>query len=127
MPHANYPLARLPLNAAIRLEHEGAGIVLIRTDDQICAYEDVCPHAFWPLSEGVVRDGVLECPGHGWEFSIKDGKCLNAPAYCLTPVSVCVQGENVLLTWDQMHESVRIKTPCLELRSWSTASSPPRR
>ena len=76
-------------------------LVAIRSAAGIFAYEDVCPHAFWPLSDGVAQNGVLECPGHGWEFSVENGRCLNAPAYCLTPVSVNVQGEMVLLQWEQ--------------------------
>lgn len=75
-------------------------LVILRTESQISAYEDVCPHAFWPLSEGIVRDGVLECPGHGWEFSVSTGHCLNAPAYCLTPVSLHVSGEQIHLEWE---------------------------
>jgi nitrite reductase/ring-hydroxylating ferredoxin subunit len=112
MPHANLPLARLPLNTAVRIEQEGMGIVLIRTDGKVCAYEDVCPHAFWPLSEGVVRDGVLECPGHGWEFNVDSGRCLNAPAYCLTPVSATVLGETVMVQWNEKkQESVGQNPP----------------
>ena len=75
-------------------------LVVIRTEGQISAYENVCPHAFWPLSDGSVWNGVLECPGHGWEFSVASGRCLNAPAYCLTPISVTVQGEAVQLQWE---------------------------
>jgi toluene monooxygenase system ferredoxin subunit len=101
MPHANHPIADLPENVPVKLEHEGMKLVLIRTETSVVAYEDVCPHAFWPLSDGTVQNGVLGCPGHGWEFSVANGRCLNAPAYCLTPVSVSVQGDTVLLSWDQ--------------------------
>jgi nitrite reductase/ring-hydroxylating ferredoxin subunit len=106
MPHVNHPIADLPLNVAVRIEHQGMKLVLIRTEEKFCAYEDVCPHAFWPLSEGTVNNGVLECPGHGWEFSVESGRCLNAPAYCLTPVSATVLGETVLLQWAEKKDEL---------------------
>jgi nitrite reductase/ring-hydroxylating ferredoxin subunit len=101
MPHVNFSIADLKENVPVRIEREGMRVVLIRMPAGIFAYEDVCPHAFWPLSDGTAQNGVLECPGHGWEFSIDTGRCLNAPAYCLTPVAVSVQGETVQLSWEQ--------------------------
>jgi nitrite reductase/ring-hydroxylating ferredoxin subunit len=105
MPHAEISIAEVPLNVPTRFEHEGVKLVILRTESQISAYEDVCPHAFWPLSEGTVRDGVLECPGHGWEFSVSSGRCLNAPAYCLTPVSLQMRDGTIRLEWEVAAQS----------------------
>lgn len=100
MPYAEISIAEVPLNIPTCFEHEGMKLVILRTESQISAYENVCPHAFWPLSEGTVRDGVLECPGHGWEFSVSTGRCLNAPAYRLNPVSLEVRDEKIRLEWE---------------------------
>jgi nitrite reductase/ring-hydroxylating ferredoxin subunit len=62
--------------------------------DRLFAYRDVCPHAFWPLSDGTVHDTVLECPGHGWQFDAETGACITAPSYCLTPVQVTIVDES---------------------------------
>lgn len=106
MPRAEISIAEIPLNVPTRIEQDGMHIVIVRTESQISAYEDVCPHAFWPLSEGSLRDGVLECPGHGWEFRADTGRCLNAPSYCLTPVSIRVQDETIRLEWEINARSV---------------------
>ena len=100
MPSIELELSALPLNTPTRLEVAGTAIVVVRTTTTIHAYLDMCPHAFWPLSEGLVSNGILECPGHGWEFSVESGKCLNAPAYCLTPIAITTEGEIVRL---QLH------------------------
>src|SRR5258707_707079 len=97
MPHIDLLLAEIPTDAPFRAEHATMAIVVIRTAEGIAAYEDRCPHAFWPLSDGEVSAGRLECRGHGWEFSVENGRCLNAPAYCLTPVSVAINGNVVRL------------------------------
>jgi nitrite reductase/ring-hydroxylating ferredoxin subunit len=107
MPHVNLPLSELALNAPVRVERDGMSLVVIRLEDQVVAYEDVCPHAYWPLSEGSVRNGVIECPGHGWEFNAESGRCLNAPSYCLTKISTAVDSEMIRLEWEAKPEPAR--------------------
>lgn len=37
------------------------------------AIADACPHRGAALSDGVIRDGCVTCPGHFWRFSLVDG------------------------------------------------------
>jgi nitrite reductase/ring-hydroxylating ferredoxin subunit/DMSO/TMAO reductase YedYZ heme-binding membrane subunit len=46
----------------------GERIAVVRKDGVLCAISNVCPHQNGPLGEGVVRDGYLECPWHGYQF-----------------------------------------------------------
>ena len=39
------------------------------------AVDNRCPHMGYPMSEGTVRDGVLICHWHHWEFDLKTGGC----------------------------------------------------
>src|SRR5262249_17380835 len=100
MSNIKLRIADVPFEIPFRIKHDGVAIVVYQSDEGIRAYEDVCPHAAWPLSSGLVCNGVLECPGHGWEFNIQTGQCLNAPVYCLTPVNVRVDGDSVHLDYD---------------------------
>ena len=106
MPHINLPFVETAPGTLTRVECEGRNFVIVRTEAEIYAYVDACPHAFWPLSDGTLRDGVLECPGHGWEFNVRTGRCLNAPDHCLAPVSVVLQGEAIRLGWEEEREPV---------------------
>jgi nitrite reductase/ring-hydroxylating ferredoxin subunit len=92
--------AEIPFEIPFRIKRDGVAIVVYRSREGIYAYEDACPHAAWPLSSGQVCDGVLECPGHGWEFNIHTGQCLNAPVYRLTPVTVRVDGDSICFEYD---------------------------
>ena len=83
MPRIEIPLTEIPADRPLRVECGEAGIVVVRTEEGVCAFEDSCPHAQWRLSDGDLIGNVLECPGHGWEFSATTGRCLNVPAYCL--------------------------------------------
>ena len=45
----------------------------------VTAAPDRCPHRESPLSPGVVRNGCLECPYHGWQFG-SAGRCVAIPS-----------------------------------------------
>lgn len=102
MPNIEIKLIDIPINKPFRLEHNGIPIVVIRTKEQITAYHDICPHAQWPLSEGEIVDGHLECPGHGWQFSLETGQCLNSPTYCLTSFPVSTSSDSVRIECNQL-------------------------
>lgn len=77
---------------ALRLRVDDTPIGLFRVGEKIVAWRDVCPHAAAPVCQGVVggtlltskvyeykygRDQeVVQCPWHGWEFDLVDGKHL---------------------------------------------------
>ena len=83
MPHIEILLDTLQIGVPVRIENARRGIVVIRGRTSVSAFEDSCPHAQWQLSSGEVCEGVLECPGHGWEFDTDSGRCLNVPSYAL--------------------------------------------
>lgn len=105
MPHVDLAPADIPADKLIYVEHDGTKIVVMRSRERFYAFHNACPHAFWPLSEGSLQNGVLECAGHGWEFSVETGRCLNAPVYCLTPVSVTLLEGSVRLEWSDTSAS----------------------
>jgi len=59
----------------------GTPIALFRSEAGLGALIDRCPHRNYPLSEGRVYKGALECPYHGWRFGA-DGACHEVPG-CL--------------------------------------------
>jgi vanillate O-demethylase monooxygenase subunit len=57
----------------------GEAIVLYRkTDGQVAAMHDGCPHRLVPLSMGMIEGDNIRCKYHGMLFS-GDGRCLQAP------------------------------------------------
>lgn len=41
------------------------------------AVDDRCPHRDVALSGGLIRDGVITCPGHFRRFELRTGRCLS--------------------------------------------------
>lgn len=48
--------------------------VVATGDGEYVALLDRCPHRDIALSRGVVKDGVLVCPGHFWRFDLPTGQ-----------------------------------------------------
>jgi nitrite reductase/ring-hydroxylating ferredoxin subunit len=58
----------------------GQQLALFRNDaGTVFALEDRCPHRRVLLSPGVVKDGALQCPYHGWTFDGASGRCTDIP------------------------------------------------
>jgi toluene monooxygenase system ferredoxin subunit len=102
MPKVYLKLEEIPEGKPFRIDYDQTPIVIVRTGRDVKAFHDICPHAYWHLSDGEYRDGVLECPGHAWEFSTRTGECLTVPAYCLTRLSVMLDGDFVRVEWDEL-------------------------
>jgi nitrite reductase (NADH) small subunit len=68
----------------------GAGVrgsrvcVARRRDGQVVAMLDRCPHRDIALSGGLVRDGILTCPGHFWQFELATGHRVDLPEDAVT-------------------------------------------
>lgn len=63
-----YPLGVSCLGQALALFRPG----------QVAALPDACPHRLAPLSAGVLVQGSLQCPYHGWAFN-HAGQCTRVP------------------------------------------------
>ena len=59
---------------------DGQDIAVYRDEDGgFHASEGHCTHERMLLCEGLVMDGIIECPKHNGRFRITDGKAMGAP------------------------------------------------
>jgi toluene monooxygenase system ferredoxin subunit len=74
----------------VGVEAAGHKVLLLRSDGQVRAYRDVCPHKGTPLSDGELDGPVLTCPVHLWEFEVISGDSINpvGERLCAYPVRV---------------------------------------
>ena len=50
----------------------------LNIDGKVKKVQRLCPHAQGDLSKGIIKDGCLVCPNHGWRFDIETGECLDS-------------------------------------------------
>lgn len=70
----------VPEGKPIAVEAGGTKLVLIRRDGTVHALEDRCSHEDYPLHNGEVLDGQIECALHGARFDLESGKPKSLPA-----------------------------------------------
>ncbi|HEY0274502.1 MAG TPA: Rieske (2Fe-2S) protein [Paenirhodobacter sp.] len=83
-------------------------------DGRYYAIRNVCPHAFGPLCQGMIEQQlvgevgapeidptrpVVACPWHGWEFDLRDGKCVSDPAWSARTFKVELRDGRVLVAY----------------------------
>jgi toluene monooxygenase system ferredoxin subunit len=72
----------------------GAWVLLLNIDGLIRAYSDWCPHQRSRLSAGSLKERVLTCASHHWQFDVITGQGINPKDACLNPIPVrVVEGE----------------------------------
>jgi len=71
-----YRVCRLSDVPAVRgwpVRVAGRTLALFATADGVFAVDNVCIHNAYPLDDGVVEDGCVVCPWHGWVFELSTG------------------------------------------------------
>ena len=72
--HVLEELPELPLDGTgVSLEVAGRSIALFRTAEGLFALDDTCPHRGASLGMGIVLEGEVTCPWHGFHFRLRDG------------------------------------------------------
>lgn len=86
----------------VGFSHGGQDYAIYRCrDDEVYASAGHCTHERTLLCEGLVLDGVIECPRHNGRFDVRTGRALSAPALIDLPTyPVRVEGGTVLLAVD---------------------------
>lgn len=57
----------------------GDRVAIFRKGARLHAIENACRHQNGPLGEGCLKDGLVTCPWHGWQYRPEDG--LSPPPY----------------------------------------------
>jgi nitrite reductase/ring-hydroxylating ferredoxin subunit/Fe-S cluster biogenesis protein NfuA len=92
------PAARLneiPQGGVLPLTLDGEKLLLYRQDAIVSCMRNACAHLGLPLDDGVVEDGIITCPFHGFRYDLASGECLTAPEVQLLPHAVRVIGDRV--------------------------------
>ncbi len=79
--------------SCLSVEADGIGVALFNVNGRIYALDNTCPHAGGPLGEGTLAGEVVECPWHGWRYSVTTGERLENPEFKVACYEVQVTGD----------------------------------
>ncbi len=74
----------------------GKIICVANVNGELSALDNVCLHRGGPLGQGVVMDGKIICPWHGWMFDAKTGEA-DHPGFKTNTYPIKIEGDDVLV------------------------------
>ena len=84
----------------LAVEVDGETVLLAHLPgNTIVAYQGICPHQEYALSEGLLEEdtATLTCSGHHWQFDIRTGQGINPVGCNLYRYAVKVEGETIFV------------------------------
>lgn len=90
-------LSDIPEDTGFKVEAEGREVALFKVNGEVKAIYNICPHSGAPLCEGGVRENVVTCPWHGWDFDLTSGECVFNDSIKQPVFEVKVEGEDVFV------------------------------
>lgn len=70
-------------------------VALFKLGEEVVAVDGICAHAGGPIAQGMLRDGVVTCPWHGWQYNVRTGQHQLNPRICLATFPVEVEDGQV--------------------------------
>lgn len=61
------------------------------------ACENRCPHMGYPMNKGTIRQGIITCAWHNWEFDTRTGGCYRGACEDLKIYPLKIEGESILI------------------------------
>ena len=81
--------------SAAEVVANGRVFAVFNIDGVFHVIDGICSHAGGPLGKGMVRNSVVTCPWHGWQFDVSNGQhCLNS-RICQTRYAVRIEDGRV--------------------------------
>lgn len=95
-------IAEIPVGQSVVVEIQGRTIALFNVDGQFYALDNTCMHRGGPLGEGFVdaRNLTVQCPWHGWVYSLATGSSLIDSMARVEKFDVIVEGDEVKVSLD---------------------------
>jgi len=66
-------------NEGLTVEVQGREFALFRIEGKVRCVDSLCPHEGASLADGEVKNGMVVCPWHGWEFDTCTGCSIDPP------------------------------------------------
>ena len=95
-------LADFPEGTGVPVTIGSRKLVIYRQGGELFALKDICPHMGDALHRRKPEKGAAVCPGHGWRFDLRTGRCIYGdPEARVAVYPVILQGDKVLVNLER--------------------------
>lgn len=87
-------IEQCPAQSGVFVSCRGRELAIFHLTDpsRFVVTDNSCPHAGGNLSGGTVREHVVCCPMHAWEFDLETGRCVGSGSVMINRYSCRVVG-----------------------------------
>ncbi len=79
------------------VEAEGVELIVLRFGDEFKVFSGTCLHQGAKLGEGILEEGKVVCPAHGWAYDAQTGCLEGEDAQCLSKLECWVEPWDLLV------------------------------
>jgi nitrite reductase (NADH) small subunit len=72
-------------------------ICIANVNGEYSAMGNICLHVGGPLGQGMIENGKVVCPWHGWQYDPKTGEAVHNPKAKVVVYPLKVEGEEVMV------------------------------
>ncbi|HEY6971930.1 MAG TPA: Rieske 2Fe-2S domain-containing protein [Candidatus Angelobacter sp.] len=72
-------------------------ICIANVGGEYSAMDNVCIHRGGPLGQGMVEEGKIVCPWHGWQYDPKTGQAAHSPLARVAVYPLRIEDEDVFV------------------------------
>lgn len=69
-----------------------------RDDGSFFAIETACKHQGADLTKGVIKNMIVTCPRHDWQYNLESGACLNHNSPPLRKHDLIIEGNDIKIS-----------------------------
>jgi nitrite reductase (NADH) small subunit len=91
--HSDLP----PNNTAKEFSCGNKEICLANVNGEYSAIDNICLHQGGPLGQGMIENGKVVCPWHGWQYDPKTGALTQNPNLKVAVYPLKIEDGNVLV------------------------------
>lgn len=74
--------------------------VITNVEQRFAAFRNACVHQGMTLDGGLLSEGVITCPWHGFTFEATTGECISAPGAQLEQIPLRLDGDQIMIRVD---------------------------
>lgn len=92
--------SEIPAGDMVRFDVGDDSFVITNVENRIAVFRNACIHQGLSLDGGMIEDGVIRCPWHGFTFEASSGECLSAPGAQLEQIPTRIEDGKI---WIRAH------------------------
>ena len=93
------PTGDVALGSMLRFDVETEtgtdSFIVTNIANKFAVFRNACVHQGMTLDGGMIDDGIIVCPWHGFKFEATTGECISAPGAQLSPIPTRIESGHV--------------------------------